>query len=383
MTGAAPLSSLFSFRRIVLPAAVSMLLVGAIAQPVLAQVSPVPDSTRVVTHTVKKGDTLWDIARTYLKNPFRWPEIFQRNTDVVKNPHWIYPGEVIRIPFSELNAAAVAALSGNGAPVVARIRTVSRPSTVFATPVAPAISPVVSGGTLDRRGTRGVRAGEIEAAPYVSREGGPPSAGEILAAVDRPGIATSDREARFQLNDELYISAPGGTSPKIGDRLLAYVLGPEIEDVGQVVVPTAILQVDAIRAGQPIQAHIIRQFGEVKLRQGLLINPAIPASSGTAMPVALGVTGKVVHVHLDPILPSLQHYIEISPALRDGITVGDEFTLIDDKMGRSDPTPAPPVSVGVVQVVRVTPYASTAIIVSQSQPSIREGMTVRLTAKVR
>lgn len=360
-----------------------MLAVGARTSPALAQVPAVQDSTRVVTHTVKKGDTLWDIAKAYLKNPFRWPEIFQRNTDVVKNPHWIYPGEVIRIPFSELSPAAVATLSTNASPVVATIRTVSRPLTVFAAPTAAAVSPVASGGTLDRTATRGVRPGEIEAAPYVSRVGGPRSAGEILAAVDRPGIATSDRDARFQFSDELYISAPGGTALKIGDRLLAYVLGPEIEDVGQVVIPTAILQVDAIRPRQPIQARIVRQFGEVKLRQGLLINPAIPAATRAAIPVALGVTGKIVHVHLDPILPSLQHYIEISPALRDGISVGDEFTLIDDRMGRTDPTPAPPVPVGVVQVVRVTPYASTAIIVSQSQPSIREGMTVRLTAKVR
>src|SRR5215203_2185395 len=43
-----------------------------------------------VTHVVKKGDTLWDIAKAYLKDPFRWPEVFQRNTDVVENPHWIY-----------------------------------------------------------------------------------------------------------------------------------------------------------------------------------------------------------------------------------------------------------------------------------------------------
>jgi nucleoid-associated protein YgaU len=35
---------------------------------------------------VKKGDTLWDIAKAYLKDPFRWPEVFQRNTDVVENP---------------------------------------------------------------------------------------------------------------------------------------------------------------------------------------------------------------------------------------------------------------------------------------------------------
>src|SRR4026209_1617508 len=61
-----------------------------------------------VTHVVKKGDTLWDIAREYLKDPFRWPEVFQRNTDVVENPHWIYPGEVIRISNSEVRPEVLA-----------------------------------------------------------------------------------------------------------------------------------------------------------------------------------------------------------------------------------------------------------------------------------
>lgn len=48
-----------------------------------------------VTHTVKKGDTLWDISNAYFKTPWKWPLVWANNQDIITNPHKIYPGEIV------------------------------------------------------------------------------------------------------------------------------------------------------------------------------------------------------------------------------------------------------------------------------------------------
>ncbi len=74
-----------------------------------------------MNYTVKRGDTLWDIAAVFLKDPWFWPEIWQINPQV-ENPHLIYPGDVLSLAYGANGDAQVMISQYSGARLQPRLR---------------------------------------------------------------------------------------------------------------------------------------------------------------------------------------------------------------------------------------------------------------------
>lgn len=107
-------------------------------------------------YTVQKGDTLWGISSRYLKEPWRWPELWKFNQEQLKNPHLIYPGDVLVLERGANGETTLNVVSLNTTKLEPQIRSEASARAAVSTIAPSAIEPflskplVVSADELDK-----------------------------------------------------------------------------------------------------------------------------------------------------------------------------------------------------------------------------------------
>ena len=330
---------------------------------------------RPATHTVKRGDTLWDLARSYLGDPYLWPGIYRLNTDQIEDPHWIYPGEILRLPGQ--GAAPAVAEATQPQPARRDARTVFSPSALVRTNRAAATAAALPPH---------VALGDVMRAAYFGPDRGPAGSGTILFGADIPGIDKARSLNNFQMHDKLIMEPPVGSMAAERERFVAYILGESIEDVGTIVIPTAVVQVvRAPRNGEGAIVEVVQLFGMLNA-DARVIPLDTTGATATSRPMAYSDsrTTKVRAIHRPAVLPGINYEVLFDLSARDGMKIGDEIQIFrpQEKEILDERPGVPEVSIATAQVIRVTPFGTTARILSLSQPSIKVGESVRVIARM-
>jgi hypothetical protein len=171
------------------------------------------------SYTVQKGDTLWGISGRFLKDPWRWPDVWRMNRDQIRNPHRIYPGDVVVLDYTPDGQPRLSIGQSPMPPVATTVAAVSDDGR---------LAPRVRSESMDAEAIPSIPPGDIEAyltRPVITQVPGLQDAPEIVEGRER------DRVVRGQ-GDRVYVV---GLDPKFGDRWNIYRPGkPLVAPNGEV-----------------------------------------------------------------------------------------------------------------------------------------------------
>lgn len=359
----------------------ALAVIAALAAPRAAEAQ----SASGDTHTVRSGDTLWDIARQYMSDPFLWPEIYRLNTSVVEDPHWIYPGEVLVL----VARGPVAAVPAEDTPVppageqlaAADSGAATAPASLSDDEQASRFSLAINRGQYQADSLRlateppvpvhSVTAGDFRTAPYLDEEQLGQS-GELLGPVMPRQIAGSGAlRQTMLLGADVVVSPPRGGTYQIGDSLAIYMYdGKRIHPFGEVLLPTGVLVVREQASNDRYVARVARMFGTIHRGQIVLpLEPFAPIEAGAV--AGEGVRGEIVGWPEFQRLKGIQDHVFMDRGSQDGVRIGDLYEIrrpVDDDHGV-----LVPVTVARGRVVRVGTRSATLKLVHVVGPDIPPG----------
>lgn len=358
-----------------------LLLAAAVASPLGAQESR--------THTVKSGDTLWDLARQYLGDPFLWPEIYRLNTMVVEDPHWIYPGEVLRLSAS----GDVASVPTTDTPPPEVTDTARVPEGLAVVPTeadtgegwrryfAARTGGAMIVGGMEPMPYHALRRGEFYSSGFLT-EGRDLPFGRLLGRVTPLQIAAAPRRETASVFADVLIRAPRGTTYETGDTLFVARLGDRMGGFGRAVIPTGLVRVGEVSDGRTV-GTVIAQYGEITDGQLLLpVDAFSPSGTARAVPVADGVEARILGGTSPQVLKAPQDVVFLDKGSQAGVAPGDIFEVRRSETRRADGVPNVPEVMALLQVVRVGERSATARVISVTSPAFAEGAETRQVGRL-
>ena len=366
------------------------------------------------THTVRRGDTLWGIAGQYLSDPVLWPEIYRLNTSVVEDPHWIYPGEILQIAAGAVTTPAVPA-EDTPAPQAIVLETPSvvvdtmPPDTALAlveiadsavsgvltltSDTAPTDMSPLFGTTARRRELeatllaysqqpyRPLRRSEFHSSGFLS-EGQELPFGDFQGPVAATQIASVTSNGATALYAKVAVLPPSGGSYQVGDSLLVIRIDREIDDYGDVVVPTGMLRVTDVSRAENT-AEVIAIYGPMRVGQQTLPVEQFP-DPGEVRPVPIsdGLEAAIIESRDLQVLKGPQDVVFLNKGRTDGVAIGDLFEVRRTPETRTEGAMTIPEVMGVLQVVHVRDRTATTRVLNVMSPHVPSGTAVRQVAKL-
>lgn len=282
-------------------AIISLILLLTFAVPTHAATSDDLRPDAPERYTVAPGDTLWSIASRFLKSPWRWPELWKMNRAQIRNPHRIYPGDVL-------------ALERSGGEVFLRLETTHMSPRVRVEPLAreaiPAIAPSVIEPFLSKPLV--VTETELDGAPQII------ATQEDRVAIGAGATAYTDRLSPEDTHWQIF---------RRGDPLI----DPETEKpLGYVAIYLG--EARLLRRGEISTIEITRSAQEIYRGDRLLPLPKErPIFSYVPHAPLTAIKGRVISTYGGLWETGPLSIIALSRGTRDGLEIGHVLALYRDQ----------------------------------------------------
>lgn len=314
-------------------------------------------------HTVRRGDTLWDLSAFYLHNPFLWPFIWQANTVKISDPHWIYPGQRFLIPpYVTKKEKVYITRIPEEKEELKKVKKVE--AVVIAVPIVAA--------QLSYKGG------------YITKE-----------KIEEGYIVESEPKNKENLiaNNTVYIDLGENDGVQDGDIFTIFRWGRKIKDpetgkyLGKIVNILGKLVVNKVVENSST-TEIIQSFDIIKKYD--MIMPFVPIDIPLRTELTIPespIEGRLAAAKIEgtTIIPFDIVYINLGE--RDGVSVGDYFEIVRKGKVVSDPGPKkkvklPEIIAGGLQILRTSSETSTCYITEiNGNMDIKPGELLRLKGK--